>query len=906
MTNSGKRIEVGLIRRLQLIVDTALRRNAKTTLKKNGTSFSFRYLSAKSQYAEKQSFDPSVEIVLDALSIASSFDLNRALGFVDHISKSTKFDVALTKFSLSPDTEPAPERTQVPKSPDYSLFNIDALGKEHSHKIRNCYERELSKIGISLPFGKSDMAKILGILTATRRTKTIKEYSELETLIVSFLRTCWPLFSPRVLSIAFSYLRNGIALEANQHAEYFDLLSRFGFEKLQMRLVILRAVNGDAHAIEFLSEKNDWVAAQLTTNFEASARGYLEGKREFHAIDKESNADNPIALLIQLSMYINCHSGNHDFLVKLVAAHEIDPSVVRFLNWDHLRPQVIAAKKFAVPALIFLASILRQPKVYTNFDYLENKYGPGGAGADIRKVANYHRSELKQNRTQFISSLLKLPRKAATSSLRLLLSAGMIDRIANIYQAEGSTVSLDHKDSLSLALEFRIACLNAMRGRNLISRSEWSLLFNEARTALRKFKYDEKAQAGRLRIRTDSLANEIAFWRKTNEELFSHAGKESDNGFLSSSNEFRAELLADDLAEFLVYRNRLAFDLLLANNLRHFFLSHKIAVSIKEGMHIAFEDDSKVDVLLQSVDNHIDEYCTNWITVHRKRSFFAKLRNELSQLIRKLLATDIRELTFDSDVTRLAVDRFDKLLADCRLAWRAGVRKKVQGEVAKYMETYSEDQMVADRVRLSIDSAIDITESWIAINQTEYPETFLLKDHIFFEAIHLKSSIHFRRSLAVEVAKETRGQILGSNWDIELNSDWIDTIVELVDNLVENACRYSGYRDRTALSILLIWSSARIQIIFTNNLKPEELGKVRTAVSAIRKALVCPITEEALRGRGGTGLLRVRHACSKIAPGSFTLALNEAQLDRGRFELVASFNKINSRLRNGPAESFGS
>lgn len=898
VNNHQARIEVGLIRRLQLFVDLALKKNKLYKQSKYDKTFSHRYLWSKHHRDEENSFDLNVQIVVNALSIANAYDRNRALLYVKHMAQFSSFDVELVRFALDPDMEPALLKSQVPNSPDYSLFNVDALNEKLSTKIRNCYERELGRVGIRLPFGKTDMAKINDVLNSRRRSQVVKEYSDLETLITTFLRSAWPLFSPKALSISFNYLRQSSPLSAQKHDDYYKILSRFGLEKLQLRLIILRAVNGDTAAIEFLENKSDWSSAQLAHKLESSVRSFLVGNRQFHAIDTESNSENPIAVLIQLSMFVNCHTGSFNFLTRLLSVYEIDPSIVRFLNWDQLRPEITAAKQFATPALIFLAAILRQREVYINYEYLENKYGPGGAGADLRKVATYHRAELKHSRTKFILAILRLPKRAATATFQFLLAPGMIDRIANIFPTEGSLVPADHKDSLSLALEFRIACLNAMRGKNLISRIDWTLLFNESRTALRKLRYDEKAQAGRLRVTIETLATEIAAWRHTNHELLNANQVDQSPDFLTSSNKFRAELLADDLADYIVYRNRLAFDLQLANNLRHFFLSHKILTSIRDGMPAQFDENANAKKWLEVIDGYIDDYCNNWITLSRNRSYIAKLKTSLQDFMLEILVAKINESQFDAQVSAFCIEGFEKHLSDCRLAWRAGVRRKIQDEVARYMEEFSVDQMTVDKVKLNVDSAFAITESWIAIDQTEYPNSFMLKEQIFFEAIHLKSGKEFRRNLTIEVARDSRKIILGTVWDVELNSEWIDTIVALVDNLIENACKYSGMRDATPIEFLLVRSPKQIQILVSNPFRPEETEKLGPKIATIRTALACKISEETLRGRGGTGLIRIRYAASKVSSEKFSLTFNEAAFDRGRIEFIATFKNVQSELVN--------
>jgi hypothetical protein len=148
--------------------------------------------------------------------------------------------------------------------------------------------------------------------------------------------------------------------------------------------------------------------------------------------------------------------------------------------------------------------------------------------------------------------------------------------------------------------------------------------------------------------------------------------------------------------------------------------------------------------------------------------------------------------------------------------------------------------------------------------------------------------------------------ILRSTWDIELNSDWIDTIVALTDNLIENACKYSGLRDATPISFLLLQSQSQLQIIVSNPVRADELGKIRAKAPNIKSALSCEITEDILRGKGGTGLIRVRYAGSKADPNKFELTFNESSLDRGKIEFVATFRGIESDLVNVATQNISS
>lgn len=883
-------LENGLVRRLQMLnyLKGSKGGRKKQPPSRYTDSIAFRYLWARNNGASSNaSADFDITLLSFVLQVANSYDQEAAKRYLSHFEHAVGVNAPLFRHLIDGTAPQDLSQLRQLDSIDRSIFAVEQPSVD-TEQIRRCYERAFGYHKIELPFDKTGMELLVNLVSGKEvkkrpKTNTINGIRE---FVHTFLERTWPLFSPNVLNIIYVYFRFHSRIAYEDIVVHHRSLKMFGLERLHTRLVVLRAINSDSEAKKFIERNLSWEETGLEQEQISKIKKFF--RKEESGIESIENIStlNPIECCMFLSIYVYERQSPEDFLDRLVKACAHDPSLLSVLDWQEFyEHEIKEARDIRSPSLVFLAAALNDDDVRLNFKKITNQYGVGGAGSDLRRYAFLCRSK-SYSRTKFLNSFNVLPKSVREKVFWFMISPGMLDRIANIFPSEAQKLGLAPGSNVAMAsLETKQACIQYAVNRGLIDRQRGSRMQAEIRRVFRQMKYEKEESKGRLRIRGSDLAQDIKNWFYLHWESFSHDGERAEDPYFDVRREAYAELVSESLTKFLCFLdtseqqpNRFAFDAILGDKLRHNFISIRLREKIDPILEHYGVSEETSEETRDAIEDEVTDFCKRWITIYHHRSFFAELRESLRQLIFEW--AKLSEPQF-SDISRQIADRslevFGQLLTECKQRWLEEYLPRTEAEIVDIFE-HDDDcsQLATDRICGSLDEGFRESAEWMQINEIQYPEHVGLSDLIETEAFQLKQQPNFRREFHIERYKKLTNRKLSlTSQEITIPGEIIELVVSIVDNLISNACRYSGLGVNTPVTFQLEEHKDGVLIKVANSISHENIADVRRNIAKFRRLLKEPADELTLSKTSGTGLSRVRLAGENTLGKNFTMGIHE-------------------------------
>ncbi len=887
---SKRTLTVGIRRRLSYLDELKNSEHIDET-EFEQRALSYRFISSF-KYQDSSSKNSSIDVVIlkFCLALAHTHDVNYALKYLEHFDDTKAANTPLLKLIVNGETRiSAPFRQKLTLS-DQSIFDVENPGID-MNLVRSCYEKALSRQGIKLPFEKKGMEILLALVDGRGKPKKINGLDSLVDFIHSFLSTTWTLFSPKVLNVVFQYFKFHKIISSKEMQLHYLALKKFGFERLQTRLILLRAVNGDKEAQSFAREKLQWNDTGFEGEKITSISSFLIG--EFSGVEtiKGLTKDNPIEAAIFLTIYVSERKNEFDFVRRLESAYEFDTSIVKVLNWHRFLNDIDLVAVSNNPNKIFLAAILIDKNIRKNFHYIANQFGIGSAGADLRSYARYFRDEKKGTWQGFLKSFDVLGRNAKTAVVKFLILPGMLDRVTSFLWKTPSSAVFSGYEKNVIALQSKKECIEFGISRNIFALNHAEQMLSDIRTLIRHQKYRESDSEGRIKINETGLAHEVLRWLNPRRFQLVQKTGQFGNEYNRTQLAANADLIVPELAEFICYSspsdrisNRYAFDIQLGDKLRHNFL----AIQLKEQVEQIFAENlinrNTIDLFHTIVDSTISGFSNQWITIDRSRSFFANLNNELNHIVvnwGEAESTDFKLLS--QDIAKKGLELFSRLLHECQREWQTTFLSIFQRKITAFARNNAEiNQLISDRLFQEISYAVTESASWMQINEIGYPSKVNLRDLMFDEAFQLKKQAQFRRSFSCETLDLNGKDTL---LDISIPGTWVEPVVAIVDNAISNACKNSGLGVNTPIELRLQEQNGGVKVTFSNRISRQNRTLVHQGVIEAKKILAGPIDKNVNQKKQGSGLNRIRSAWLMVLGCEIEIEISDKNISSDYVEI---------------------
>ncbi len=890
LTTDTQKFRIGLLRRLWSIRSKRSRsRSVRMKVETRAErSFAINYLVSFDHPNQIDSLE--VELCKVTLEIANEDGREAAIEFIDDFEDRTsaeyaRFAISSLENPYSPIGVEIDDRYLFPAS-----FEVDALlsGK------RSCYETALKTFDISLPFAKSGMLRLLTAVDRDYRYSKIYSFRQIRGFVWDFLIRTWPLFDNSVLQIALSYFdfRQKIPFETivSQH----KILHQYGLERLQVRLLALRAVCGDTESISALTSTEMLSSGQFETQHRTTIEHFLRNEETEIALGQIVNLKNanPIEVAILLVIYLKNSKSSHEFLTRLLDVYVVDSSVLELVDWTSQLEKIEDTGYFCIPELVGMAAIMTEGKVLDNSPSVKSKYVPTGASTDLYNFARHCREENGMTAYQFFKSFSKLHRTVQRSVFRYLLRPGIIDRIVNVFPSETDLPdSLERNEAIN-ALSLKLDCLSFLKKRNIVSPYQLAVSEEETRQRLRQIKYEVEASGGRIRLSHAKISRQISvfigeYWRTS--RYFSSQSEISDEAIRQLLEARAKSQLSQSISTFVCFESKSALDYLLSN-LRHNFLRFKIERAIDD----AFTGTSgyRVNLFKECIGDLLEEFCTKWLTISPRRSFMENMRAEIISLnlITRDHSIEDREKLSDK-VAAIVMDHFERLLLACRTAWSSIYCRRTIEILTQRLARVKEgvDTGLKDRIESNVSRAFQESEMWMTINPKPIASEFGLKELFVFESTNFSSAKTRTRPIQVQCFKVQMdfGKPTRVSRDVKVPGTYFDAMVQLVHNLLENAFKHSGLSiSNTHIEVKIIDSAPKgVVIEFRNKFAPEKRSEMRSRLAHFTEAFLGAL-ESASRAplsSGGSGLKRIVFELYNVFKSDFELSASDREFNKDTF-----------------------
>lgn len=894
--NKERFLHTSLVRKLGILDELSGSRKtaSNATREVHRNSLTFRFLKGYPELvglvrrgAIGVSSDVEVRVLADAIEYAYQDGREAGRSYIEYFEGVEGVNVDLLRKILDDATQISEAEIRNINKIDQSLFKVAEMTRDASG-VRECYERAFARHAINLPFSKEPMDKLLSIVGFPRKRQEISSLEDLRIFAVEFFTTLWPLFGPRVLSIIFRYFQYRSKISSRVMEEDWRVLSMFGFERLLSRLILLRAVNGDKVSRAFFNQPDVSHAAGLSSKVLHGAKKFLSGDpSELKAIELLTD-DNPIENAILLSIHVMERTDEINFISRLMTAYDLDPSISYVLDWEAVYEDIRNLRHLQKPELIFMASLATQPSVMASSSSIAGQYGHGGAGSDLRRVARYHRDKMNGTRSTFLSSFDRLPRSAVELVIYFLFSGGMLDRIANEFPSNTSSAAALVPSSPAVrSLEARDDLISYARKRKIFPQSYANFLLEDVRDKYRQIRFESDEDGGRIRIRQSELSAEIYVWLKPRINVVALPKNRKNASYFERRLEARSSLLAPALTEFLCFspknrnsKNRFSFNNLLADKLRHNFLSIRISEKLQPIFDEYEVDSVRAREISECVESYIKTFSGRWLTIDPNRSFFANLSQVLAEIIiRESYVVQSREETVANladGVARHSIESFDNLLDRCREAWTGEYLERVKSDVRETSEELGLSELIADRLMEGLDQGFEESSRWMRVNQDARPSAVRIRDLLLSETFLLKKQPSFRENFKVDIFQHTKqGGRQSTEKELVVGGEFLAPIVALVDNLIPNATKSSFLGVSTPMRVRCLLENGVLRLDFANRIDSAKSDEVLKNVKRARELIEQPIEEEALGSSGGgTGIFRIRRACEDEFGAAFEMSIS--------------------------------
>ena len=421
--------QVFLLRRLQAIENVKNGTKYKNSEYEN--SLTQRYLKNYANLFEDEIVELDVDVIGHAIENHYTYGQAKAFEYIDYF---TDLDVdvrAVCKSIVSAlDVLPPTKFLTKMNALDASIF-ANNLEFKFNEQQEICLSKKIENLlGEKLPFDRSSMSSLFDILIPHLADQIPQDLEELRTYILEFVSLLWPIFTPKILKLAYIYLDYHSDISEEQMLLDYSLFKRSGFQKICSRLIVLKAVNYGASARAFLNGSNIWADTGLSETQIRMIQSFLADDVAPKVILSETLKYPPLEKAIFLSLYVYGRKHKFNLIDRILETFEIDSEVAMGLHWDKLYLEFQEIQHTNSPKMIALAAIMNNEKIRERFEFVKNQYGKGGGNTDLVSYCEYCLQQ-KFSLFQFLSSFNTLEEKAHKKAIRFLLNS--IDEISNKY-----------------------------------------------------------------------------------------------------------------------------------------------------------------------------------------------------------------------------------------------------------------------------------------------------------------------------------------------------------------------------------------------------------------------------------------------------------------------------------------
>ncbi|UNK37684.1 hypothetical protein MNR02_14630 [Shinella sp. H4-D48] len=765
------------------------------------------------------------------------------------------------------------------------------------------------EFGIGFPINPLKLDYLRNTRSRSIKDRKFKSYSALCVYYQNAHIDLWHFF----FSDLFLYINKLLNIRSSWSLEDLEeacSICRYcGFDVFFAQTVLLRALSGDEIGREFCEgHLNEMVLTagfrNLTIDVYWSA---LNGEvLNFESLD-HSISDNPLEWILDILLYLYSAGDPADLLARLPVAYEHDTSVIYFVDWSRFRQWIEQSSRLLGPNLIFLSTVLTDELILQRFKFLFEDYWIGGATADLESYALYFRSQSYANTlrraersrfSDFLLSLVALPKQARRRTFTYLFRPTTIERLASILTppiTHRLTIEEEKKDEY-IALSAQMAILNFAQARRIVSSDFIDQKREDIRTFMRNLRYADFKKRGMIRLNLYDIERDL--------ERFFKAEGADYIGLLNHFGEVKPEMreaFADYVSEQVAYRichkSKQAFDYILSNWLRHGWLYRPIENTVLEftSKNPGFFKDNRI--FLANLEQTVIAFNADALTIRRNTLFYRELKSNIREWLGELSSTRVVSNSLPlEDLARLAIDGLTRMLVDAQDAWKTHVRTEVLSEAARNVSrSVQQSQSIQYQQLLTgLARCVDETQKWIAVNARtgEGGKDFLFRALTKFEVENIAVGDVGRLDINFEVYSENKSTRM-PKYDVKIPGQYLDVIVRLVDNTVQNAFRRSGMGQRTSFNFVLVVGREQLRLEIKNRFKTG-VSTMRAGLEKLQASIsrAASLSEEDLsrasRGEGGSGAAKIIYEFRQAFESGWTIAVDEKSLDSKWFSVIAT------------------
>ncbi len=863
-------------------------------------SFALQYLAGEIEPTSDRPFE--VALTQAALQLAFQDNLSDALELIDVFAVDNKFPIA--RKVLTEPCELDISRSLTHYCDEY-LFGSPDTFVESSKDKRSCYEEILRSIDIQMPLSKSGMMALTSYIDPSFARQEVTTFAEMRTLVSTFVKTAWPLFERSILDMPIMYFNLDQPITSMQMSEHMFRLRSYGLERLQARLIVLRAVCDDAEAKSFVgnvidqcgypAEDADAIRRYLSTNgADLSEKSFVE-----------SGSSSILLRATKLIIFVRTSKRPFEFVERLIFAYSIDKTILGLVNWYKHLDLVDGAGGYHTTEVVALAAIFSEEPLLRRSPGLKDLYIPTSAGTDLSNYAKHCREESRMSAHQFFQSFSQLPGPVRERVFLYLLSPGTIDIVAGIFPSKTKVLPDRKRNGAVNALSLKLDCIYYLKRHGLLRLATLSAIEEETRQRLRQVKYETDLGSGRIRVDVQRLSQSIHRHLADRDEwtVVGAIGQEAVDLKVYLRDRGR-QVFCDRLARFICFESRFSFDYLMSN-LRHNLLRFKLESAVDSAFHA--HKHRRTGQLKAIIEADLEDYCRDWLTISKERSFFLGLVKELEGCAASKLFDQDDKLEFVSnEFAGLAISRFKSLLADCRRAWKTLFWRQVKRSVLLYLDLagLQKDTALRERLMSALATAFQECEKWLNLNDNPMSRTFGLKDLFVFESTNFSSAKTRVQPFDVTCYNSTeKGRVPQvTALDIHLPGRYFEAMVQLVQNLLENAYVHSDLPISATKIEVSIFSldGDRIRIEFRNNFDPQKrdlmqkrLNEFNHKIAGLRRR-----PENAPAQTGGSGTKRILFEFGNVTGAQFSIRADNSEFTKRQFLIVCEFT--NAPVKGDP------
>ncbi|MEJ6404784.1 hypothetical protein [Yoonia sp. 2307UL14-13] len=768
-----------------------------------------------------------------------------------------------------------------------------------SREKRECYDEMFRALQIRTPFDKKGMLRLLEAINPDYDGRPVNSFAQLSELIWEFVRSSWPLFEASVLHIPLTYFSRDLHFSHDEIEEHLELMRAYGLERLLGRLIVLQAVSGSASARTAVSSYDVLSECEYSDEQISELSSYFESKRT--GVEKADLSNigrgNPIQRATYLIIYLNESTGPFSFLERLIDVYNVDPSILWLIDWQPFLPLIEQTSDYHyTPEIVAMAAILSQEGVLDKAPTVKDLYIPTSANTDFFNYTRYCREELKMSPHRYFASFSKLPINVQSAVFEYMLSPGQMDSIANIFPSSQKIIEQVDKSYTVNALTIKLDCISYLKKRGLLKKSLLKSAEESTRQRLRQIKYETDTSEGRIRLSTTKLASTIMefYLEEFNQVQFEPTVEDHRQSALHDFLEDRAyDTFSEALTQHICFESRVALDYLLSN-LRHNFLRFKVESGIDAAFHRLNEDLTSYKSVISDT---LEDYYRKWLTLYDDRSFFKGLMSQINDVLHEAHSVDSLPPRIISErIAKITKDRFDSLLLTCREVWMGEVRQEVidlvKGELS--FGNHANDTALEDAIETELGRVFEDAEGWLTVNNNPINREFGLRDLFLFESTNFSSARTRIKPLQVECYEhgpETKVPIFTGR-DVKIPGHLFDAMVQLVQNLLENAFKYSLLPlSEISISVSIIDRfEDGISIEFRNNFDREYKDEVRRNLVHFNEKIktASKVVADAPLDVGGSGLRRIYFEFFTVFGEDFDLAADSSEFSKDTFLVVCT------------------